>query len=364
MSADGLAAAFEDLFAAVAEQARVDEAAAGGLSLPAWRQLAEAGVPWVGVPEELGGSGGDLDDAYQLLHLAGRHALPLPLAEAGPMLGWLLSAAGRYVPQGRPVTVAPGTRDDDAALTRRDGSWHLSGSVHRVPWGADAEVVVLALQHEGDEHVVLVPSGSGKTEGGRNLAGEPRDRIRFDALPVPADAVVPVPAGTCEELVRRGALCRAVLMAGALERVAQLTVEYAGVRQQFGKPIARFQAVAQNLAQLAEHTERAKLGILVSARMAAAGAHDVATVARAKVLAGEAARVVTTLAHQVHGAMGMTQEYPLGLSTQRLWSWSAEYGSDALWARRLGALALADVHRLWPLVTAGLEADAAGQETS
>jgi acyl-CoA dehydrogenase len=363
MSGDDLAAAFQDLFVAVAGQARADEAAADGLSQPAWRQLAEAGVPWVGVPEELGGSGGDLDDAYQLLHLAGRHALPLPLAEAGPMLGWLFTAAGRSVPQG-PVTVAPGTPDDDAALTRRNGSWHLSGSVHRVPWGAGAQVVVLPLQHEDREQVVVASSGGGTAEPGRNLAGEPRDRIRFDDLPLPDDAVLPVPAGTRDELVRRGAMCRAVLMAGALERVAELTVEYAGVRQQFGRPIARFQAVAQNLAQLAEHTERAKLGVLVSARMAAAGAHDVATVARAKVLAGEAARVVTTLAHQVHGAMGMTQEYPLGLSTQRLWSWSAEYGSDALWARRLGALVLGDAPALWPLVTAGLAADAAGQEMS
>jgi acyl-CoA dehydrogenase len=334
----GLVEAFEDLFAAVTEQARADSAVVGGLPLAAWRRLTDAGVPWVSVPEELGGSGGDLADAYELLFLAGRHALPLPLAEAGPLGGWLLAAAGRTVPEG-PVTV---------------------------PWGAAAELVVLVLPVDNQEHVVFVPGAGLATEPGRNVAAEPRDRIVLDGIMLPEQAVVPVPAGTREELLRRGALCRAVLMAGALTRVAELTVEYAGIRQQFGRPIVRFQAVAQNLAQLAEHTERAKLGVLVSARMAAAREHDVATVTRAKVLAGEAAQVVTTLAHQVHGAMGMTEEYPLGLSTQRLWSWTTEYGSAATWARRLGALAVgdggADGAALWPLVTAGLRVDASGQE--
>jgi acyl-CoA dehydrogenase len=364
VSDSGLVEAFEDLFAAVAEQARADSAAAGGLSRAAWEQLAEAGVSGVSVSEDFGGSGGDLADAYELLYLAGRHALPLPLAEAGALGGWLLTTAGRPVTQ-QPIAVAPGTRDDDGALTRRGGTWELSGSVHRVPWGASAELVLLVLDHEDEEHLVLVPAGSVTTEPGRNLAGEPRDRVLLDGVTLPEDAVVAVPAGTREELLRRGAMCRAVLMAGALARVAELTVEYAGVREQFGKPIARFQAVAQNLAQLAEHTERAKLGVLVSARMAAAGGHDVATVARAKVLAGEAARVVSTLAHQVHGAMGMTAEYPLGSFTQRLWSWTAEYGSDATWARRLGALAIGDDRpALWSLVTAGLDVDASAQDAA
>lgn len=364
MTGSGLGEAFDGLFTSVAEQARADAGAVGGLSLTAWENLTAAGVPWVSVPEELGGSGGDLADAYELLYLAGRHALPVPLAEAGPLGGWLLLTAGRPVPDGL-TTVAPGARDDDATLTPQGSSWQLSGAVHRVPWASAAELILLILPSGGQEHLALVPGADVTVEPGTNLAGEPRDRVLLDGMELPQQAVVPVPAGTGEELGRRGALCRAALMAGALARVTELTVEYAGVREQFGRPIARFQAVAQNLAQLAEHTERARLGVLVSARMAAAGGHDIATVARAKILAGEAARLVTTLAHQVHGAMGMTQEYPLGLYTQRLWSWTAEYGSDAVWARRLGALAVGDDGpALWSLVTVGLRRDATGEEIS
>jgi acyl-CoA dehydrogenase len=358
MSGGGLVEAFDDLFASVAEQARTDGAGAGELCSPAWGRLADAGVPWVSVAEELDGSGGDDADAYELLHLAGRHALPLPLAEAGLLAGWLMSLAGLPVPQDV-VTVAPGRPEDDARLERDGKSWRLLGAVHRVPWAAGAGLVLLVLPHGGEDHLVRVRRDDVVTESGRNLAGEPRDRVLLEGVILPHEAVVPLPAGTGEELLRRGALGRAVLMAGALARVAELTVEYAGIRHQFGRPLARFQAVAQNLAQLAEHTERAKLAVLVSARMAAAAGHDVATVARAKVLAGEAVRVVTTLAHQVHGAMGMTEEYPLGLYTTRLWSWAAEYGSDAVWARRLGEQVLAGpAPTLWPTATASLRAGA------
>jgi len=127
------------------------------------------------------------------------------------------------------------------------------------------------------------------------------------------------------------------------------------VREQFGRPIARFQAVSQSLALLAQHSERAQLGVMVSARLVAACGHDLPTVARAKILAGEAADLVSAIAHQVHGAIGMTHEYPLGRLTTRLWSWAAEFGSAATWAGRLGAYVVQDGgQQLWACATDGL----------
>jgi acyl-CoA dehydrogenase len=127
-------------------------------------------------------------------------------------------------------------------------------------------------------------------------------------------------------------------MAGALERVLELTVQYAGEREQFGRPIARFQAVGQMLAELAGEHAAARAATDVAVRraeaegpVAAAGA-----IAVAKVRAGQAAGLGAELAHQVHGAIGYTDEHRLHHVTRRLWSWRDEHGGEAAWGGELG----------------------------
>src|SRR5262249_41505705 len=81
-------------------------AEAEGWASDCWDALAESGLPWVGVPEDAGGSGGDVSDACTLVRLAGRHAGPLPLAECSLIGGWLVAAAGLQLPGGEPISVA------------------------------------------------------------------------------------------------------------------------------------------------------------------------------------------------------------------------------------------------------------------
>jgi acyl-CoA dehydrogenase len=77
-------------------------------------------------------------------------------------------------------------------------------------------------------------------------------------------------------------------------------------------------------------------------------------IAAAKILAGQAAASATRAAHQAHGAMGMTQEYPLQHLSRRLWSWRKEYGDDIWWSARLGrASAAAGGDLLYPSITGG-----------
>ncbi len=288
-----------------------------------WDAAAAIGLPWISVPEEAGGAGGTVSDAVAVLQVAGRHAAPVPLAETGLLAGWLLAAAGLPVGEG-PSTVVPGLPEDDLRL---EGG-RLTGTAHRVPWAGAAERIVALV----DGQVVSATPGEAHLEPLANLAGEPRDTVVFDGAPV---AAAPAPGGVDGgALRRRGALSRAALMAGALLAMAELTAGYAAQRQQFGRPVATFQAVQALLVRVAEEALLVDLAVQVAAREADRG--DAAfEIAAAKILADEAARVATRAAHQAHGAMGMTREYPLQHLSRRLWSWRAEYG-DASWPRRLG----------------------------
>jgi acyl-CoA dehydrogenase len=127
-------------------------------------------------------------------------------------------------------------------------------------------------------------------------------------------------------------------MLGAATRIQELTLQYATDRKQFGKPLAHFQVIQSYLAQMAG--EVAAAGAMLGTALDAAlgdGDDSAMEVAAAKVRLGQAAQVVAGLAHQVHGAIGFTQEYPLQLWTRRLWAWREEYGNETHWARVLGA---------------------------
>ncbi len=174
-------------------------------------------------------------------------------------------------------------------------------------------------------------------------------------MPVTGLASTGRPFGAAAEaLAGRRALASAVAMTAALQRVAELTIGYAGQRVQFGQPIARFQAVQTHLTRIAAEAQRA--AVVVDAAQAALDEDDDlgrqrALVAAARILAGDAAILGARTAHQVHGAIGVTMEYPLQRFTRRLWEWEAADGTAARWARRLGAEATAHDLAAWQLIT-------------
>ena len=216
--------------------------------------------------------------------------------------------------------------------------------------------MLLADGPDGEMAVSLEGTQGAEVTEGRNMAGEPRDTLRFDAARLPADAAAPVKHGVSRaSLYRRGALARATMMSGALERAMDLAVGYAQERQQFGRPISKFQAVQQNLAVLAGQTAAAVAAANLGIEALAKHDPDVEEfrVAVAKTRVGEAATLASELAHQVHGAIGFTKEYALQLATRRLWSWREEFGSDPEWAARLGSFMCArGADALWPSLTA------------
>jgi len=311
-----------------------------------WDALARAGYDRALASD---GAGLELADALSILFSAGRHALPAPLAET-MLAGWLLAAAGVAQPAG-PLTVAPVRAGETLTATRDGARWRLQGKASRIPWAAKSAAIVV-LARAGDRTLVaLAAPGDCRIAGGANLAGEPRDEVDFAGAPADG-ALASLDAGALHSL---GAVMRSAQIAGALQAVLEQSVRYATERVQFGRPIGRFQAVQQNLAvlagQAAAATAAAEAGIDAAARDLASPA-----IAAAKIRAGEAASLGAAIAHQVHGAIGFTQEYPLNLLTRRLWSWRDEFGNEAHWARALGgAVAAAGADRLWPGI-AGVEA--------
>jgi len=197
--------------------------------------------------------------------------------------------------------------------------------------------------------IALVDPAPARVTPGLNLAGEPRDTLAFEAAPVERAGFLP--AGfDADTLAGLGAWTRAVLMAGAMERALEIAVGYANDRVQFGRPIAKLQAIQHQLALLAEEVAAST----VAARLATehlAGEAAFLAVAAAKVRCGEAAGKVAEYAHQTLGAIGFTQEHTLHHLTRRLWSWRDEYGRESDWSLALGRfVADGGGDGLWPLI--------------
>jgi acyl-CoA dehydrogenase len=321
------------------------EAAEDGWAPALWAALVDAGLPWLSVHQSSGGAGGSVRDAAALLRLLGRRAAPVPVAEAGLLAGWLLAAGGLEVPRLH-VAVGGWHPRDEVRLRRAAAGWELDCRLHRVAWAGQAQRVVLPASEGGTWRLVLLDLRDARITEGRNLAGEPRDAVVASGAPL--GEVVEAPPGVDPEaLWRRGAFTRAVLLAGALERIAEQTIDYANAREQFGRPISRFQAVQQHLVRLSSEAALAGMAADVGAGALERGAAEF-EIGVAKAVASRAAGVVGGLAHQVHGAIGMTEESSLHHLTRRLWAWRQEFGSERWWSRQVGqGLAQGGADRLW-----------------
>ena len=322
-----------------------------GWNEPLWNVLADGGFATISVDEQIGGSGGSIADACAVLHELGRSAAAVPFAEHALLAGWVLASGNRSLPEGVLTVI----HDTSALQIAPTGSGiTVSGAAKRVAWASASSHVVAAIDIDGKATALLIPMTDLVVGGGTNLAQEQRCSVTFNGVDVPSENTWEIPSNTQEQLRLRGALSRAALMAGALERATELTVRYTSEREQFGRPIGRFQAVQRHVVRLAEAAQQAAMATTVAA-LNAGDEIDFFDAASAKIVAGECASVGTATAHQAHGAIGMTKEYELGQLSRRLWSWRDEHGHERAWARELGArLAEAGADALWPRIAAGL----------
>lgn len=183
------------------------------------------------------------------------------------------------------------------------------------------------------------------------------NRLRAEAGLDPVEAITPLSAdgfgpATGHSPLLWGAGMRCLQIAGALETILRLTIAHVTEREQFGRPIGRFQVVQHAIAQLGAEVAAATACADMAAEALAGDGDPQLAIAAARVRSGEAVGFATGVAHQLHGAIGFTREHRLHRFTTRLWRWRDEFGGHGHWAQLLGRAALdARGPGFWALVT-------------
>ncbi|WPB58395.1 acyl-CoA dehydrogenase [Xylophilus sp. GOD-11R] len=301
------AEALEDILRDRCTPAVVRAIEAGDDPMLLWSAIAEAGFLELLAPESAGGAGLPLDEFFEVALLLGRYAVPLPLAQS--------MAARALLPEGAcpaaMLTFAPGLR-------READGWCCP----QVPFGAIATAV---LADDGDALLLFDCQDAQRLPTG--VAHSQAAGLRFTAEPQRF-------ARDGQALRAWGAALHAALIAGAMARAFEMTLQYGNERSQFGKSIGKFQAIQHQLSVMAEQVAASRLA--ARAAFGAGTAPGLLQAALAKARTSEAVVPVAATAHAVHGAIGVTAEYDLQLYTRRLQEWRLAHGSEAHWHPVIG----------------------------
>jgi len=319
----------------------------------AWEALAGARLLGTAIPEEFGGSGLGFLDLCLVLEEVGRAVAPvpawptlvlgaLPLARFGTRAqrtAFLPGVASGEVVLGAAL-VEPDADDprEPATAARRDGArWRLDGTKTCVPAAhLAARVLVPARTAAGEPGLFLVdPRGAGvRVERQTATNREPLGHLALAG----ADAEeLPGGAAALAWLVEHATVGLCAMQVGVTDRALRMTAEYTTGREQFGRPIASFQAVQQRAADAYIDAEAIRLTTWQAAWRLCADRAATTEVAIAKFWASEAAHRVVYAAQHLHGGIGVDVDYPL----HRYYLWSKQIeltlGSGTRQLARLGA---------------------------
>lgn len=330
----------ERIFKEKVEKETVDLLEAHQWAQEVWALLLENEIEKVAVKEQHGGAGGDYEDLFHLYRLIGKYAVPIPYIEH--TLANLILEYTNILPQTEITTVHIAANP----LTLAEGK--ASGSLQHVPWARYAEKLVALATEQGKQSLVLLDLKNASIQNHTNLAAEPRDQLEFmDAAILASQPITPEQLQFLQQLQTAATVSK---MAGAIERAFELSVQFSKEREQFGRPIHRFQLVQQHLAILAgEQALSAAALENVIALLLNEEAGDEIAFARLKL--DDASRIVATSAHQVHAAIGVTHEHRLHHYTRRLWAWRDEDYHAKYWKKELAKKWLHSSSTLWESLT-------------
>ena len=291
---------------------------AGGMDAELWQSLASLG--WLGLPfpEALGGQGGELTDSGVLIEELTRRAVLVPIAEtfacAITIQRFGSEAAASEVAAGvidGSMTITPAILEEsdsltDVSMTVADGA--ISGSKYYVDYGEETSHHLVAANDAEGPGLFLVENGDAVSHRTlSNIGRIPQSVATYDAAPASRVAG----SDGIEFLHRLGRLLATVQCLACSQQALDMTVEYVGMRVQFGRPIGTFQGVQHHCANMATHTLATRFLTYEGLYDLDRGTATDTQIAVAKVEASRTATEVPMLAHQLHGGIGFVTEYDL-----------------------------------------------------
>jgi alkylation response protein AidB-like acyl-CoA dehydrogenase len=337
------------------------EGSLAGYAAPMWQEMADLDWLRLGHPESSGGAGGGLLDLVMLYLEMGRSLAPTPHLPAAVISASLLTAAdgpaGRQLREqvlaGQAVVVPAITEESGDAgpagiglrATSGLGGYRLHGTKLLVPFAHSASHVIVAVRTAGGADGItlfLLESGSPGLTAQRlpNIAGYPLYALTFDSVLASGEAVL----GQADQgwallgpILDRAAVLRAAEIAGAGERLLELSVAYAHTRVQFGKPIGQYQAVQYLCSDIAIAAHLSLLFVLHAAGRADGGLSWQREAVMAKARASRAARLIARSAQDVYAGVAFMLESDIQLYTRRLKHWELDLGDDRFHRERITA---------------------------
>jgi len=295
-----------------------------------WAAMAELGWLAAPLPEAVGGLGLGPAQAVPLLevlgaglvlepvvpvamHCAATIARALPAAEAEAVLAPVLSGA-------RIEVMAEGNTGAPITATRDGDRLSLSGTAPMVPGGAAASAFWCVADLSGARVLVRIAAEAAAVTPFRLLDGQAAARVCFDGVSCAAEAAVFDCGAALAFGAAMGLLGNLAETCGLIDGLFQATLDYVKMREQFGRPIGRFQSVQHRMADMFIAREEAQSMLRLAAEAVESGDAGFRTrlVSAARVKIGDHARKVLRDAVQLHGGMGVTDEVAVGHMVKRL----------------------------------------------
>jgi alkylation response protein AidB-like acyl-CoA dehydrogenase len=313
-----------------------------GYSRELWQEMAELG--WMGLtfPEKYGGGDMSFLDLAVLLEEMGRACLPGPFFSTVVLGGLPILDLGseeqkqEYLPKlirGEKIfTLAltePGYHHYDASsvtvkATPADGSYTIKGTKLFVPDAHIADYLLCVARTKPKDGITIFLADAKNPKINytvlKTIAADKLCEVVLDQMPVPkANILGRLNQGwdAVQKIIERAAVGKCCEMVGNLQRVLEMTVDYAKERKQFDHPIGSLQIIQHYCADMATDIDGARLSTYQAAWMLSEGLPCTKEVAIAKAWTSQASQRVVALAHQIHGAIGVTIEHDLHYYTRR-----------------------------------------------
>jgi alkylation response protein AidB-like acyl-CoA dehydrogenase len=329
-----------------------------GYSPDLWKEM--AGLGWMGLafPEKYGGSDMSFLDLAILLEEMGKACLPGPYFSTVVLSGFTILDIGTDEQKDEYLAkISGGEAIFTLALTEPSASYKERGIETKATAEGDNYIIsgtklFVPDAHIADYMLVAAKTGKGvtlfivdgkspgiKTTGLKTIANDKLCEVVFDKVKVPkANILGKLDGGwpEIERIIQRAAVGKCCEMTGCIQQALDMTVQYAKDRKQYGRPIGSFQVIQHYCADMATDVDGTRLSAYQAAWMLSEGLPCTQEVAIAKAWAGEACQRVMALAHQIHGAIGVTIDHDLQYYTRRAKAAEISFG-DASFHREVVA---------------------------